>query len=61
MSDLIDLKMKQLELAAQAADKLAVRFAPSGGTAQAIAKKNAEHWLEVFRTVYDGMAEASKG
>ena len=57
MSDLIDLKIKELELSAEAADKLAAKYQ---ATNLDQAKKNLEQWLEVFEAVYDRMEKAVK-
>ena len=57
MADLMDLKIKELQLAAEAADKLAAKY---HADSLEQAKKNLDQWLEVFEAVYDRMEQAVK-
>lgn len=62
MADELDLRIRQLELAAELADNLAAKMSTMGSTDahQAAAKKNVEHWLEIFDQAYTHIVEASK-
>jgi hypothetical protein len=62
MGDVVDFRIRQLELAAQVADTLAAKPLTSGSREQMQhgAKENLDHWLDVFDQAFKRIVEVSK-
>jgi len=62
MGDPHDLRIRQLELAVQVADRLAATppFSGSLEPMQQGAKKNLDHWLDIFEQAFRRIVEVSK-
>jgi hypothetical protein len=62
MADAFDLHIRQLELAAQVADGVAAKPAFTGSLEQMQqgAKKNLDHWLDIFDQAFTRIVKVSK-